>query len=550
MRKVLDHCPETNIKDSNGLAPIHQAALDRQADAIDVLLEFKAEVDVMASDNYYRHTPLIMATINQDLVSIQSLLEGGADVDCEATGHSCTALQHASTPEVIGAILQYYPNVDFADSDGDTALQNRTAEAEPNLSAIKKLVNARADVNTVSDDGCYTPLMRLANNAHGWPAMEYLISKGADIHWSTFQDGTVLHRACYRGDVQMVKHLHAAGAKADIGVGGFIGSPLQAACLCLTVEHDDLEIIDYLITEAKADVNQVCGLFGSALSAACLRESPDALKLLLGHGAAADFADQVGRSPIQLAAVTLFDSFQHLLNVGCDVHATDKTGRTVLQWAAQSGDVKIVELILSYPNTAVDQEDKDGWTALCWAARGMSSDERIVEVKSPDTQADIVELLLERGARKSLSVRGDASQIWSPLQIAVFHNSGEKVMKLLAVDEPTSPGPSPSPSLTPSSSPKSERAGLDRAISSSETGHRHGDEICESCLALMIGTKYACKSCPGFNLCFKCYFHREWIHDPLHEFEECGPTFDEPEVTEDDGSETGGSEISIEVPGV
>ncbi|RSL48079.1 hypothetical protein CEP54_013101 [Fusarium duplospermum] len=499
MRKVLGRCPDTDIKEDNGLAPIHQAALGRKADAIDVLLEFKADVDIEGPEDYDQHTPLIMATINGDLESVQSLLEGGADVDHVAKRFGCTALQHAKTPVVIGALLQHRPDVDLADNEGRTALGYRTSIAEPDLAAIKKLVNARVNVNTVCKDGCCTPLWNIASRSGNWPITEYLISKGADLNATSFQGGSVLHRACFRGNTQMVKHLHAAGAKADLGVGGTKGSPLQAACLGPTVDHDVLDIIRYLVVDAKADVNQVCGLYGTALSVACLRNSPDALKLLLEYGAAMDLADQAGRLPIHFAAATCFDSFQHLINLGCDVYAADKTGRTVLQWAAQSGDVEIVRLILKYPDMAVDQTDKDGWTALCWAARGMTSQAIIADEKSPDAQAEIIDILLKHDASKLLSVRGDADQTWSPLQIAAFHNSGAKIL---------------------------------------------------------IGTIHTCKSCENFDFCFKCYFHREEIHDPSHEFEKRGPTFDEEDVAEDDASdESSGldseeSESSIETIGV
>ncbi|PTB50086.1 hypothetical protein M431DRAFT_44411, partial [Trichoderma harzianum CBS 226.95] len=40
------------------------------------------------------------------------------------------------------------------------------------------------------------------------------------------------------------------------------------------------------------------------------------------------------------------DCFQHLLDLGCDIHATDKTGRNALHWAAQGGSIDTVRRIL------------------------------------------------------------------------------------------------------------------------------------------------------------------------------------------------------------
>ncbi|OHE93568.1 hypothetical protein CORC01_11165 [Colletotrichum orchidophilum] len=418
MRQILALYPETEMKDHIGLGPIHRAAMSGQAAAIDVLLEFKAQVDLEGSEGLYKGvTPLLLAVTleNCDLASIQSLLEGGADVDFTTKTTSFTAIQLATSPGVIEALLQYSPSINSADSHGKTALIHRTNDEKPQLAAVKKLVNARAEVNAVCKNGCCSPLLNLIrrpNSSDNWPIIEYLIGKGADINMRTFRSGGVLNQACYYGDLWMVKHLHARGADVNAGIGGLLGSPLQATCLSTTADHEVLEIMRYLVVEAKADVNQSCGYYGSALGAACMRRSPHAIKLLLDYGAAANILDRMGRLPIHLAAVTAIDSFQHLLDINCDVYAADNTGRTVLQWAAQSGDVEIVRLVLSLPDIEVDQVDKDGWTALCWAARGVTSRELFEKEKPSETQTEIIELLLERKASQLLVVPGDAAADW------------------------------------------------------------------------------------------------------------------------------------------
>jgi len=61
----------------------------------------------------------------------------------------------------------------------------------------------------------------------------------------------------------------------------------------------------------------------------------------------------------------------------------------------------------------------------------------------------------------------------------------------------------------------------------------------------MFGTMYSCKTCDDLQFCFKCYPHRENIHDKTHEFNAVGPTYDESYVAEDPSdSDDSGSENS------
>ncbi|KAF5573094.1 ankyrin repeat [Fusarium pseudoanthophilum] len=526
MRKVLNRCSEVDTKDDYGLTPLHHAALKRNSDAIAVLLEFGADIDIECTQTSHQHTALSLAALEGDVQSINLLLEGGADVDHKAPGLRCTALHHAQSLDAIGALLQYSPNLDLADSEGKTALHYRASEENPDFAVIKKLVNARASINILCQDGCCSPMWSLVEDIANWPIIQYLIKKGADVNMADSRSGSVLHRACNNGNFEMVKNLHLAGTDAETAVSGYRGSPLQAACQSGAGDSLVLEIIEYLILEAKANVNQVCGSFGTAINTACLRKSAAAITLLLKHGATVDVADGFGRLPIHLASVTAFDNLLHLIELGCDVNIADKTGRTVLQWAVQSGDPKTVRRIVSLSNTAVEQKDKDGWTALCWACRGTTTDTVEVRETSPDDQAEIVQLLLEHGASLSLSVRGDANQMWSPLQIAIFHDSGERVIDLLnKAQEIFASGP------------------LDRMPFSSAKGRQHNGVYCDSCLSILVGTRYVCKSCPDFDFCFKCYIHRRDIHEPSHEFEENGPAWDETQPA-DEQSQSGDGEES------
>ena len=422
MKKVLERHPAVNMPDDDGLAPIHFAALEKRADAIPLLVQFGAEVDTAGPDVYDGNAPLAMAVISADLATVQNLLEAGAEVDRTAWGHGgCSALHHAPTAEIIAALLQYGPYVDMADDDGETALHHLTSTVPPDLAAIKTLVRARANVNLQDKKG-RTPLFDIVLNASSSSSssdlvVAHLLSKNADPNIPTLLDSSRFREACKLGNLPLAKQLHAAGANVDVGTGDLCGSPLQAVCLAVNDDRDAIEIIRFLVDEAKAGVNYVCGRYGTALSAACLRGSPDVFNVLLDeYKANPRLPDWAGRLPVHLAASTQLGAFRQLVGLGCcddDAGVVDKTGRTLLHWAARSANVEMVELALSQTSVEVDEADGDGWTALCWAARGPTSNPVVLQQQqtmSPkdwetavSRQTGVIKLLLERGAKKSVA---------------------------------------------------------------------------------------------------------------------------------------------------
>lgn len=104
----------------------------------------------------------------------------------------------------------------------------------------------------------------------------------------------------------------------------------------------------------------------NAVHFACSRKSPRVLKLLTDkdkRDADLEISDKRGCQLIYVTAARQFDCSQHLLNLGCDIYATDKASRNALHWATQGGNIKTVRKILGQPGVANSVADLDGWTA-------------------------------------------------------------------------------------------------------------------------------------------------------------------------------------------
>lgn len=170
---------------------------------------------------------------------------------------------------------------------------------------------------------------------------------------------TSLTFAVMRRDVHMVRCLHKFGAHFNMNdYGG--RTPLM-----LAVFSDDMSMVCLLVRELGADLNLFDASGRTPLTLAVLKRNVSMVRLLHSLGANINMSDKRGITPLGMAIIQSdADMIKALYELKVHVSLVDGRGFTPIVLAAIKGVVPIVDLLLSFPDVAVDVCDDIGWTPL------------------------------------------------------------------------------------------------------------------------------------------------------------------------------------------
>lgn len=244
----------------------------------------RAGADVNAR-NENDWTPIMRAVVGGNLRAIDHILRAGADVNARS--------DRGYTPLI---------------------LVNQAPE-ENHAEIVDLLLQAGADVNAQDDMGV-TPLM-LLSGCKDQAAVDLLLKAGADPNARNRMKRTALFYAADNGRTGSTKSLLAAGADID-------------------AQDED---------------------GWTAVSRACLRyvtrdiRSSEAAMFLIGEGANVNLATKYGETPLMYAAKYAergVGIIPALIEVGADLNAQDRLGRTALSWAVLNQQPRAFELLIGY----------------------------------------------------------------------------------------------------------------------------------------------------------------------------------------------------------
>jgi uncharacterized protein len=316
IKTLLDHGANVNAKESlRGTTALMWAAAEGHADAIRVLIERGAAADAQSKqDKAIAYgtagpgakipedlqsgglTPLIFAVREGSFESVKALVDAKAE---NPRAPWAANVNHTSgdgsSPLLVAVLNGRYDiaryliekgaNVNLANQKGWTplylAVKHRTNEtgtvpippnADQALDFIKLILDLGAQVNT-----------RLA--------YETEVHVASHVFWLKEEGATPFFRACFGGDVEVMKLLLAHGADPSIATKDHT-TPLMAFTgvgFTLGIDHhrshaEDMQALDLLLA-LGADVNAANDQGMTPLMGAAQRGANDEIRALVEHGA-------------------------------------------------------------------------------------------------------------------------------------------------------------------------------------------------------------------------------------------------------------------------
>ncbi len=270
---------------------IFEAAVAGDIDKAEEFL--KAEPAIVNSENFYRNTPLMIASRRNNLGMAKFLVSKGAEPGRKSMlGY--TALHSAGSVEMAEYLISEGAKVTFDSHDIPSLL----APLKP-VEVMKYLISKGAD--TKEFDGVSSAVMEAAvlNDAK---MIEFLASKGMDVNREHKKTGfTPLYWAAMWGNKECVEKLAKAGANLECRDRIFGNTPLHAAAE---------------------------------------RGSEGIVKILIGAGANVNARNKSKKTPLHLAVMGVMNNsgtpkteiIKHLLNAGADINAGDEDGFTPLSY--------------------------------------------------------------------------------------------------------------------------------------------------------------------------------------------------------------------------
>ena len=226
-------------------------------------------------------------------------------------------------------------------------------------------------------------------------AVRALLGQGTDVNRPEADGTTALHWSTHRNDLATANILIGAGANSD-AVTRYGVTPLS-----LAATNGSTAMIEALLT-ADADPNRASPEGETPLMTTARTGTPDALRLLLDHGAAVDAVEGWHQQTALMWASAQDNepAVRALVEGGADLHAVSGGGFTPLLFAVREGNRETLDALLA---TGANPDDTlpDGTSALGLATY--------------NAQYDVAARLLEAGADPNANGQG-----WTALHQVVW----------------------------------------------------------------------------------------------------------------------------------
>jgi ankyrin repeat protein len=166
---------------------------------------------------------LANAVVDKDLITLDSLLQTGIDVNITEEDRGATVLLIASSfkdyEDVVSFLISRGADINFRGKDGRTPL---IWAAGNSLESSKMLLENGADINAKGNDGMNAFIQStfgILSKKVSTDVMDLLLENGADVNSALISKNaagwTALHFAAINGDTELVEYLILQGANVN-----------------------------------------------------------------------------------------------------------------------------------------------------------------------------------------------------------------------------------------------------------------------------------------------------------------------------------------------
>ena len=352
---------------------LHTAAVNGDKITIERILQRQDDLETLNKGDKYGRTALVYTVFGNWFECAEILVRHGAsllqgDSDGRSVLHWAAYLDQ---PKFIKLFLEHLgPNLEynFCDKDGRTALHY--AAMQPNSKClrllVKRLILNERNLNA-TDNEQMTALHwsvfynRLEN-------FKLLTREGADTKKRDVKGRCLLHMAVLNPNADSIRIVRIL-LKLNRHFSRQCDKEKHTS-LHLAVANGNRELVRELCQAEESALNYLDGLSRSALHYAVLKNDIDIINILISSGVSPYHVDNTGANVLHYAAKNnnvqivrkFLDCFKNFED------APDKQGRTALMWAASEDSFDVLKFMLgnlSYFN--IHASDEQGLTALHFA---------------------------------------------------------------------------------------------------------------------------------------------------------------------------------------
>uniref|UniRef100_A0A672SWD4 Ankyrin repeat domain 44 n=1 Tax=Sinocyclocheilus grahami TaxID=75366 RepID=A0A672SWD4_SINGR len=351
---VSDTGGEIDCVDKDGNTPLHVAARYGHELLINTLITSGADCTRRGVHGMF---PLHLAALNAHADCCRKLLSSGFQIDTpDNLGRTCLHVAAAGgNVECVTLLLSSGADHNRRDKHGRTPLHY--AAASQHFQCLETLVSCGTCINATDQWGRSAVHYAAASDLDR-RCLEFLLQHGAAPSLKDKQGYSAVHYAAAYGHRHCLKLVRTQICPVSAS-GHFLHLQTRSP-LHLAAYHGQAQALEVLL-EGHCEVDQGDEVGRTPLALAALRGHTDCALTLLNHGASPRSKDTLrGRTPIHLAGITSVCGGNYTV---VHFYAVFNTLLTPLMLAVMGGHVDAVSLLLER-EASVDLADHQGLTAL------------------------------------------------------------------------------------------------------------------------------------------------------------------------------------------